>query len=205
MSKICIKCGNHENRIVKGLCMKCYNHKYYVNNKEEHLAQTGTYQKNNREKCRAYSIKSNRKRGILSMAENKTCGLFLGVHVAEKVLSCVFDSVVRQPVTNPGFDFICNKGKKIDVKSSCLNYQHHKTPSWLFHIDRNKIADYFLCLAFDNRIDLTPMYLWLLPADKLNHMAGARISMNTIDKWSQYNISIDKVTACCNVIKVNCV
>lgn len=203
MYTICMECGKHVDRIVKGLCMKCYNHKYYVNNKEEHLVQTSTYQKNNPEKCRAYGIKSKRKRGILPMAENKTCGLFLGVHVAEKVLSYVFNNVVRQPVTNPGFDFICNKGKKIDVKSSCLNHQKYKTPCWSFHIDRNKIADYFLCLAFDNRKDLTPLHMWLLPADKFNHMSGTRISMNRIAKWNQYAINIDKVSNCCDIMRNN--
>jgi hypothetical protein len=128
--------------------------------------------------------------------------MFLGVHVAEKVLSYVFDNVVRQPVTNPGFDFICNKGKKIDVKSSCLIYQNHRTPCWNFHIDKNKIADYFLCIAFDNRKNLTPLHLWLLPADKLNHMTGTRISMNRVAKWNQYAINIDEVSKCCNIMRI---
>lgn len=100
---------------------------------------------------------------ITSMKINKKCPLFLGCHVAERVLSHVFKDVERMPHNNKGFDFICNKGFKIDSKASCL----HKDNTYIFHINHNKIADYFLCIAFDNRDNLNPQYIWLIKSDEI--------------------------------------
>ena len=71
------------------------------------------------QKARAYAEHSRRKNGVLSISENKKCSKFLGVHIAESVLCHVFKDVEVMPTDNHGFDFICNRGKKIDVKSSC--------------------------------------------------------------------------------------
>ena len=49
---------------------------------------------------------------------------------AERVLSKVFKNVIRQPHYTPGFDFICGRGFKIDVKSACMR----TSGSWMFHI-----------------------------------------------------------------------
>lgn len=185
MSKTCIKCGKQEHT-VKGLCNKCYNRQW---------------RKNNPEKCRAYDIKGNRKKGHLPMSENKTCASYLGIYVAERVLSKVFKNVEKQPVGNPVFDFICNKGMKIDVKSACLYYGKGKTPRWCFRVFRNQIADYFLCLAFDNRKDLNPLHMWLLPTNRFNHLFSTGISLSNITKWNEYSLDVDKVTTCCDVIK----
>lgn len=76
---------------------------------------------------------------------------YLGVYIAETVLSTFFDNMQRMPYGNQGYDFICGKGFKIDVKTSCLVYRQNRTPKWEFCFNRNKIADYFLCLGFDNR------------------------------------------------------
>ena len=133
---------------------------------------------------------------------NRECPQFLGIHVAERVLSHVFKNVKRMPMNNPGFDFICNKGKKIDVKSSCANTTIGINKNrFAFHIYRNKIADYFLCLAFDNRTDITPLYAWLLPAEKFNKFSSATITLKTIHKWDEYQLNIDKVAACCDMMK----
>lgn len=96
------------------------------------------------------------------MSENKECSLFLGVHIAERILSKIFENVNRMPFSNPGFDFICGKGYKIDVKSSSLIQVRRKNDAWYFHIDRNNVADYFLLVGFDNRNDLNPMHIWLI-------------------------------------------
>jgi hypothetical protein len=110
-----------------------------------------------------YVKHTTRKRNILmgkaeSMKDNKECSLWLGVGIAEKVLSKVFKDVKRMSCNHPGYDFICGKGFKIDVKSSCLS----KINKWRFAIRNNIIADYFLLLAFDNRTDLNPMHIWLI-------------------------------------------
>ena len=135
------------------------------------------------------------------MSENKECSSFLGVFVAERVLSHVFRDVEVMPYGNKGFDFICNNGKKIDVKSACIRRSSSGTLRWAFSIKRNKIADYFLCLAFDSREDLNPLHAWLLPGEKLNRFIGTSIHPSTINKWDDYKLDINKVVSCCNSMK----
>lgn len=131
---------------------------------------------------------------------NPNCGVFLGVVVAERLLSKVFKNVQRMPQGNPGYDFICGKGFKIDVKSTCLGNIRN---NWGFHIRRNQEAEYFLCLAFDNRKDLNPKHIWLIPGRVLNHLTTASISKSTLDKWSEYELTdkLDDVLACCDTLK----
>ena len=99
---------------------------------------------------------------------------------------------------NPGYDFICNRGKKIDVKSSCIR----RGNTWIFRINYNTIADYFLCLAFDNRADLNPMHIWLLPSNITSHLSGASIGFSTISKWDEYRLDISKVSMCCDLMRI---
>ena len=155
------------------------------------------WRKANPEKHKTQWTRCSRKQGYQPFNENKKCPLYLGVHVAEDVLSRVFKNIQRMPMNNQGFDFMCGKGYKIDVKSSCFT----KNGVWHFTINHNQIADYFLCLAFDSREDLNPLPLWLIPGGMLNHLAGTSIGKSTIHKWDAYKLDIDKVTACCNVMK----
>jgi len=153
----------------------------------------------NTTKVKTSQTKSRKKRGILPFSENKKCPTFLGVHVAERVLSYVFRDVKRMPMNNPGFDFICNRGKKIDVKSSCTRKDH----GWDFRIKRNPIADYFLCLAFDNRDALNPLHVWLLPANQFNQFVGISIRPSTLNKWAMYKLSMTQIITCCDTIRGN--
>lgn len=105
------------------------------------------------------------------------------------------------PPNNKGFDFICSRGKLIDVKSACIEYRTGRSDSWGFQIKNNKIADYFLCLAFDNRDNITPMHMWLLPAEKFNHLTKTRISKSTINKWDEYKLDISEVAHECIIMK----
>jgi len=134
-------------------------------------------------------------------ATNPNCSLYLGVVIAEQILSNVFKNVERTPPNNPGYDFICSKGLKIDVKSSC-NLKYHPN-NWAFTIKRNQEADYFLCIAFDNRKDLNPQHVWLIPASGVNHLVGASISISTLDKWAEYELTdkLDDVISCCDTMK----
>ena len=138
-----------------------------------------------------------RKNGGLSMSKNKECASYLGIHVNERLLKHLFNDVEVMPMNNPGYDFICNNGKKIDGKSSCLT----KDGRWMFNIRHNTIPDYFLCVAYDNRIDLNILHIWLLPGDKFNHLTGTGISKSTIHKWSEYEQPIDKAITCCDSMK----
>ena len=145
---------------------------------------------------RNYHIGKNR-----PMSENKACSSFLGIHVAERVMSHVFKNVERMPPNNPGYDFICGSGYKIDVKSGCRRQREKHNDMWTFHPRRNIIPDYFLCLAFDNREDLNPEHIWLIPAETINMHSNASISETRLEKWDRYKLDMNKVQTCCNVLK----
>lgn len=193
--KICKEIKEHE---AHGMCGHCYKREYDKKHYEEIKLKRQQYYKDHREE-----IKQRRKeRLVLRRSEtNKDCALYLGCHVAEKVLSHVFKNVQRMEINNPGYDFICGKGYKVDVKSSCLHKRSGRSDSWLFIINRNTTADFFLCIAFDNRNDLNPEYMWLIPGNVLNHLKGTSITESTLVKWSEYNLPIDKVISCCDSMK----
>lgn len=128
---------------------------------------------------------------------NRSCAQFLGIHIAEKILSKIFNHIEVMPVNNQGYDFICNKGKKIDVKSATICDDR-----WGFHIRRNAIADYFLCLAFDNRDDLNPIHIWLIPSNVVNYKTNAVVSLSTINKWAAYEIDkLNQAIGCCDIMR----
>lgn len=192
----CRKCGVvldtsncYPSRISKSdyICKKCA------------LQQVYSWRDANPDAFHTSAEKSCRKRGVQPYYKNRRCSAFLGIHVAENVLSRVFHNVETMPYGNHGFDFVCNRDKKIDVKSSC----HNKRYTWSFAINCNTKADYFLCLAFDNRDNLTPMYMWLLPGKLVNMSSRAHVSQHTIEKWAEFRLPIDKVIACCNDMKTN--
>lgn len=131
---------------------------------------------------------------------NRSCSSFLGVHVAERVLSRVFKNVERMQNGNPGFDFMCSRGKKIDVKSSTL-HAHNNVSRWSFTIARNKIADFFLCIAFDNREDLNPLHIWLLPGNVVKDISNLSIYFHTLNDWSDYELSIKRTVDCCEAMR----
>jgi len=135
-----------------------------------------------------------------SSKTNKECSAFLGVHVAEGVLSKIFQNVTRMRNGNPGYDFLCSKGYRIDVKSAT---KMKSCNSWQFNINKNRIADYFLCLAFDNRENLNPEHLWLIPAAIVNNKKGVTISPSTLEKWQEYELDsrLNDVIACCTTLK----
>ena len=72
---------------------------------------------------------------------------------------------------------------------------------WRYGINKNKIADYFLLLAFNNREDLEPIHQWLIPGKILNHLKGATISLSTTDRWKKYEQPIEPAIICCDNIR----
>ena len=211
MTHDCIKCGAPlivgENTTQKQIdlsqytCRSC-KQKYDREYRQKHLEQCQKhdqeYRQKHREHHRNWAREYKHRMGIQHpMSENRNCASFLGVYVAERVLTKVFKNVERMPYSNPGFDFICGGGHNIDVKSACISVDGR----WGFSINRNKIADYFLCIAFDNREDLNPLHAWLIPGKKVNHLKGASIRPHTIHKWDEYKLDVEKVVACCNTMK----
>ena len=135
------------------------------------------------------------------MDKNRECSSFLGVYVAERVLSHVFKNVNKMPMNNPGYDFICSRDYLVDVKCSCKHHIKKKVDRWMFNIRKNQIADYFLFLAFDNREDLNPLHIWLIPGDKINDHINVCVSESRLDKWDEYKLDIYKVTKCCDMLR----
>lgn len=196
--KYCRECGvelDYNNcspsRIGKNdyICKMC-------NNKMRRL-----WRESNPEKAKTKDTRSNRRRGNLPMSENKSCSAFLGVHIAERLLRHMFKNVTQMPYGNPGYDFVCGNGYLIDIKASCMCTDDDITYRWSFMIKKNVIADYFVLLAFDNRDDLTPMHIWMIPGRDINDSVSISISKNQLHKWDKYVLNIDEVIMCCNALK----
>ena len=191
----CSICSEIKELHCKNICRKCYNKQWRKNN----LNYQKEYRKNNKEKLNKqqneYRHNTNK---CQPMNKNKSCASYFGVVVAEQVLSKVFKNVIRMPNNNPGFDFKCSNGFLIDSKAACKIKNRN---SWQFHIFENKIADYFCCLAFDNRNDINPIYAWLIPGNVVNDKQMISISKSTILKWDKYKLDITKIIKCCNNLK----
>jgi hypothetical protein len=121
-------------------------------------------------------------------------------NINEKLLCSIFENVQRMPHTNHGFDFICNKDKKIDAKGGCLSSKNR----WYFFPGKNKIADYFACVAYDNKTSLNPVHFWLIPGNIVNKYCSFSIrnDISGLTKWKKYERPLDKILTCCNILKI---
>lgn len=148
----------------------------------------------------------------LPMNKNKLCSLYLGIYIAENVLSKIFENVQRMPINNKGYDFICEKGYMVDVKSSSLHKQPEiSTLKFEFNIKKNKYCDYFLLIGFDNRYDLNPLHIWLIKSGeivrnrKLNELYGLSIpnTPKSIKLLERYEITdkLYQAKECCDKFK----
>lgn len=174
---------------------------YYIDHKDDIVAYKKQYYLDNKDVIAEQKKDYNIKNGILSMSENRLCPAYLGIHIAERMLSHLFKNVIRMPHNNSGFDLICSNGHKIDVKSSCRYSNKCGTDHWMFMINHNIIADFFLFIAFDNRENLNPEHLWLIPGNVMSHLTGTRIAESTLEKWSEYEIPVDSAINCCNTLR----
>ena len=165
--------------------------------RECHNEQSQKWNVENHERFLANQTRRNRKNGHISMHENKECPSYLGISVTEKLIYRYFRDAIRMRYGNPGYDIVCNRGKLIEVKSSCLT----KAGRWMFNIGCNNTAEYFVLVAWDNREDLNIMHVWLIPGNVLSHLTQASIRPITLDKWSQYEKDVTKMLACCNAMK----
>lgn len=125
------------------------------------------------------------KKGTSPMEDNEDCSSWLGVYIGEIILSKAFSNIVRMPNNNPKFDWICDKGFKIERKTAVLI-----NGCWSYNVKYNNIADYFLLIAFDNRTNLEPMHIWLIKTEEMVRK-GTRAGGYTIDKmWNRKSIQI---------------
>ena len=188
----------------RNTCRSCRN-KYKSVHAKEHPEKWRAYAKKNREKIRNYQREWRHERGISRpMSEAKDSASYLGVFVAERVLSKFFENITRMPNNNPYYDFVCGKGFRIDVKCGCLCKSGHGLLKWRFNINKNTIADYFLLLAFDNRTSLEPQHVWLIPGSVVNKLLVVSITNDVIPlkRRAQYERPLDKVIACCSEMRV---
>jgi hypothetical protein len=198
---------------------KKYRQRYYEANKEyikerdkghskryreSHPDYDAQWREKNRDHIRTYHLNWCHENGShKSMKEDKNSSQYLGIYIAERVLSKYFDNIIIMPHGNPNYDYICGKGYKIDVKSGCLLPITKTTFRWTFNIWNNDITDYFLCLAFNNREELEPLHIWLIPSKVVSDHKRISISNNpkSLAKWTKYERSLDKVIECCNKLK----
>ena len=162
------------------------------------------YNKENRAHQRARLTDWRHRTGINKpMSESRDSSIYLGVYIAERALSKFFDNIKRMPYGNPGYDFICGKGYKIDVKSSTLKNYSNGYRRWTFCIRKNEVPDYFLLLAFGKRDSLEALHVWLVPGYRVNSkellsIANSEIGLN---RFRQYEKPIDRVDICCHEMK----
>ncbi len=123
------------------------------------------------------------------------CSAYLGVYIAERkvariILPRIFKKAIEKEMSlgNPGFDFIIG-GYKVDVKSSSLLDNRR----WMFQPKYNKMTDYFLCIAFDNRENLYCMYVWLFKGDQIikGRKFYKRFGFSITDKPTYVNYFIE--------------
>jgi hypothetical protein len=102
------------------------------------------------------------------------------------------------PYGNKGFDFICGKGYKVDVKCRSVGIHRKKYRCWYFKINQNMIADYFALVAIDDRDSLTPLHFWIIPGCVINMKKNLRIYESNLKRWDIYEKSRDELISCCN-------
>lgn len=175
--------------------------KYYANRESEKARRRQYYnthiaeeQRKGRERWYA--------KGGKPASENLECSKYIG-NFAEKVLSTFFKTMQRMPQDNPGFDFLCGKGYKIDVKAACLTFPTDSKSRWTVNIHKNVIADYFLVLLFVDRIEKIPVHVYLIPGSDVNHLTGFSIynTERNLSKFSKYEKPLDAVLSCGTKLK----
>ena len=148
-----------------------------------------------------------------SMYKNKNCAAYLGIVVGESLLENFFKDITRAPFGNKGFDFVCSNGYKIDSKISTS--RTHKgalieNVHWSFEFRNNTLADYFCCIAIDQRDDVYNLNIikaWLIPRDAvsmtgipMHELTTLTISSSNIPYWKQYELNENILNGCCTAI-----
>ncbi len=144
----------------------------------------------------------------LPKESNIYCSLWFGDFICENYIIKTFEDPIRMPHGNPGFDWLCKNGEKIDSKGRCLMCTENRSPCWQFSIKYNKIADWFILSAWDNRDSLNPLHVWafhknyIVRGKKFCEFETFRIT-NTPEKLKElekYEVTnrLDKLKELCN-------
>lgn len=97
----------------------------------------------------------------LPMEVNEDCASWFGEYISQNYVMKTFEDPIKMPYGNPGFDWICKRGERIDHKGSCLICGNYGSPHWFFNIMYNNMSDWFILSAWDNRDSLSPMHVWM--------------------------------------------
>jgi len=142
---------------------------------------------------------------------NENCSVYFG-EFTESLMVQTFEGAAKMPPNNPGFDWTCKRGDKIDNKGSCLVYLADRWAGrWEFYIDYNNIADWFILSAWDNRDSLNPLHVWIFHKNdiirgKIFWRRSALAINNTtkglreFKKW-EVTDRLDKLKELCNRIR----
>lgn len=122
------------------------------------------------------------------LTTNENCSVYFG-NIAEQIISEMYPDAQVMPAQSPGYDIIYNNNK-IDVKSA---FTGDKSGFWIFYIEKNVRADYFLCMAFDNRKDRTLVRVWLIPGNIVNCKDTITMSKSNIKRLSKYEQSFNEI------------
>jgi len=182
----------------------------FNSNKEcnEHLAKLRGF-KNYDDYKRNYRHSTGKQK---PMSNKEAKGVYLGVYIGERILSKIFQNVQRMPYNYPGYDFICSKNFRVNVKCSCYRKKYN---TWQFTIDCNKDVDYYLFIAFDDINTLNPLHIWLIKSDEIiyTNISSKKLydkksftiynSSKQLEKYSKYEQidKLEKLIECCNILK----
>lgn len=125
-----------------------------------------------------------------------------------------FEDPIKMPPNNPGFDWICKMGEKIDHKGSCIvRSKMTKWEYWEYHIEHNNVADYFILSAWDNRDSLNPLHIWIFHKNDIIRERkfckfenfGITNSPKKLKELEKYEVTdrLDKLRELCNRRKEN--
>lgn len=136
---------------------------------------------------------SNWERGIQRpIDEAKDSSSYFGVCIGEKYVSQTFDNPKMMPYGNPGYDWECKNGLKIQHEARCLCRSEYATdgtnPQFKFtHIDYNKVADVFILSGWKDRKSLEPLHVWAFYKDDI--VRGELF-------WMRDSLSITNIPLC---------
>lgn len=144
------------------------------------------------------------------MSENEECSTYFGIWIAENYIIKTFEDADKAPYGTIGYDWICNKGKKIECKARCLDSNN----AWDYPIGNrrnynyNMVADYFIISAWDNRESLNPFHVWVFHRDDIvrGEPFWMRMSISisnsekVLKKFKKFEVTnrLDKLKELCN-------
>jgi len=128
-----------------------------VRRKDDDISAKSLGFENNSDRHKEYMHTTGRQ---LPLSDNKDCSSYFGTFT-ENLMIQTFEDPIKMPYGNPGFDWMCKKGDKIDNKSACLRYDIPFWEGWTFPIKWNNIAEWFVLSAWDNRESLKPLHVWV--------------------------------------------